>query len=99
MPDKDITKYSLGGFIIGNKGAKIQGEYQADRARATGATADQAAKLAAETADTSNAVKALIVHAEDSRILRDMPAAIAAAIRITRNEEVASFVKLPIEVK
>ena len=35
-------------------------------------------KLAAETADTSNAVKALIVHAEDSRILRDMPAAIAA---------------------
>lgn len=35
-------------------------------------------KLAAETADTSNAVKALIVHAEDSRILRDFPAAIAA---------------------
>ena len=35
-------------------------------------------KLAAETADTSNAVKALIVHAEDSRILRAMPAAIAA---------------------
>ena len=35
-------------------------------------------KLAAETADASNAVKALIVHAEDSRILRDMPAAIAA---------------------
>jgi len=25
MPDKDIMKYSLGGFIIGNKGAKIQG--------------------------------------------------------------------------
>lgn len=25
MSDKDITKYSLGGFIIGNKGAKIQG--------------------------------------------------------------------------
>lgn len=24
MPDKDIMKYSLGGFIIGNKGAKIQ---------------------------------------------------------------------------
>ena len=23
MPDKDIMKYSLGGFIIGNKGAKI----------------------------------------------------------------------------
>ena len=35
-------------------------------------------KLAAETADASNAVKALIVRAEDSRILRDMPAAIAA---------------------
>ena len=35
-------------------------------------------KLAAETADTSNAVKALIVHAEDSRILRDFPAATAA---------------------
>ena len=34
-----------------DKGAKIQGEYQADRARATGATADQAAKLAAETED------------------------------------------------
>ena len=25
MEDKDITKYSLGGFIIGNKGANIQG--------------------------------------------------------------------------
>ena len=24
MPDKDITRFSLGGFIIGNKGAKIQ---------------------------------------------------------------------------
>jgi len=24
MADKDITKYSLGGFIIGNKGSKIQ---------------------------------------------------------------------------
>lgn len=24
MPDKDIMKFSLGGFIIGNKGAKIQ---------------------------------------------------------------------------
>lgn len=24
IPDKDITKYSLGGFMIGNKGAKIQ---------------------------------------------------------------------------
>lgn len=35
-------------------------------------------KLAAETADTSNAVKALIVHAEDSRILRDFPGATAA---------------------
>lgn len=25
MQDRDITRYSLGGFIIGNKGAKIQG--------------------------------------------------------------------------